>query len=138
MRVICLISLLALAVAGWSITEGAPRITSGPGVGVLYGGVGVGVEYHADDRLSFAGGVNPFESEFRWTLAALYHPDPGNRLRFSAGLTNALEYLWGDDDQSTEPFIGLGWGPTAKDDFRGWNFDLIFGDERTISVGYSF
>jgi len=138
MRVICLISLLVFATAAWCVSEGGRSITSGPGIGVLYGGAGINVEYHADDHTSFAGGVNPFESHFRWTLAGLYHPDARNPLRFSTGLTNALEYLWGDDDRDTEPFVGLGWGPTAKTNFRGWNFDLIFGDERTISVGYSF
>jgi len=138
MRSICLTGVLLAALAGWGVTENFPRFTSGPGVGVLYAGVGVNVEYHTSEKMSVAGGVNPFSDEFRWTLAGLFHPDAGNRLRFSAGLTNALEFLWGDDDRATEPFLGLGWGPAANDSFRGLNFDIIFGDQRSVSVGYSF
>jgi hypothetical protein len=138
MRSVCLAGILFASLAGWGVTENFPRFTSGPGIGVMYAGAGVNVEYHLSERVSVAAGVNPFENRFRWTLAGLFHPDADSRLRFSAGLTNALEYLWGDDDRSTEPFVGLGWGPSADDNFRGWNFDIIFGEERTISVGYSF
>jgi len=138
MRVICLIGLLCAALAAWGVTENAPTCTSGPGAGVLYAGVGINVEYHMTDTTSVAGGVNPFTNNFRWTLTGLYRPAPDNSLRFSAGLTNTLEFLWGDDDRDTEPFLGLGWGPSARDHYRGWNFDIIFGEERSISVGYSF
>jgi len=138
MRSFYLAGALLAALAGWGVTENFPRFTSGPGLGVMYAGAGINVEYHPDEKMSAAGGVNPFSDEFRWTLAGLFHPDTGNRLRFSAGLTNALEFLWGDDDRSTEPFLGLGWGPAANDNFRGWNFDIIFGDQRSVSVGYSF
>jgi len=140
MRAICVINLLVFAaVGGVCVTEGVPKITSGPGLGVMYGGVGVNVEYHMNERTSIAGGANPFSSDFRWTLAGLLHPDAGNRLRLSAGLTNTLDFFSGDDDRSTEPFLGLGWAPGRNENYRGWNFDIIFGNsERSVSVGYSF
>ena len=135
MRMVCVAVILCAALLAMRCC--AEKISSGPGLGVMYAGVGVNVEYHMNESFSVAGGVNPFTSDFRWTLAGFFHPDVNNRLRLSVGLTNTLDIF--SSDRDTEPFLGLGWAPSKQDNYRGWNIDIIFGNgERSASLGYSF
>lgn len=129
-----LLVLLALA----SLAGRAAGLSSGPGLGVMYGGAGINVEYHATPAFSVAAGVNPFTSELRWTTAGILHPAPETPLRFSAGLTNTFD-LFSGGNRDTRGFLGVGWAPTRRDGYRGWTFDFIFGEnKRSASVGYSF
>lgn len=135
MRMICIAGMLLVAMlSGWTF----PKVTSGVGLGVMYAGAGINVEDHFSDTFSAAVGVNPFSGNVHWTLAGLYRPEVDNKLRFSAGISNSVDFFNGDQ-RSTQPFLGIGWVPTRQQNYRGWNVDIIFGSEdRSASLGYSF
>jgi len=135
--------LLLAALAGWAAAPS--RLSTGVGIGTLYAGIGVNLEYRLSGVQSVSAGLNPFSESLRYAGTAHFYLTPPERprarVRLDLGISNSIGEDGFDDTDSgnSKIFFGLGWTPNQTSDYRGWNLDIILADEhRGISFGYNF